>query len=117
MQKSKIILQLVILVLVVVVVAVGMKSTSVLASGFSISPSADSYVDGSTNHGTSTQIRVDGSPVVTSFLRFNVSGISGTINSVKLRVYNNSAQSVGYTAYSVADNSWNESTIVSPGPT
>jgi acid phosphatase type 7 len=77
-------------------------------------PVADSYVDASnptTNYGTSTQIRVDGSPVVRSYLRFNVSGLTGPATSAVLRVYANSAQATGYTAYSVADTTWGETTI------
>jgi hypothetical protein len=75
---------------------------------------ADSYVDASaptTNYGTSTQLRVDASPVVRSFLRFNVSGLTGTVTNATLRVWANSAQSTGYDAYSVADSTWGETTV------
>ncbi len=75
---------------------------------------ADSYTDASaptTNHGTTTTMRVDGSPVVRSFLRFNVAGTSGPVTTATLRVWANSAQSTGYAAYSVADNTWGETTI------
>ena len=77
-------------------------------------PVADSYVDASAptvNHGTETQIRVDGSPVVRSYLRFNVTGLSGTVTNATLRVWANSAQTTGYDAYPVADNTWGETTI------
>jgi hypothetical protein len=56
-------------------------------------------------------MRVDGSPVVRSFLRFNVTGASGTVTTATLRVWANSSQSTGYDAYSVADNTWGETTI------
>lgn len=56
-------------------------------------------------------MRVDGSPVVRSFLRFNVTGASGTVTTATLRVWANSAQSTGYDAYSVANNTWGETTI------
>ena len=56
-------------------------------------------------------MRVDGSPVVRSFLRFNVTGASGTVTAATLRVWANSAQSTGYDAYSVANNTWGETTI------
>ncbi len=84
----------------------------VAASTFT--PVADSYVDASNpgaNFGTSTQIRIDGSPTVRSFLRFNVSGIGGTVTNATLRIWANSAQSTGYNAYSVADTTWGETTI------
>ncbi len=77
-------------------------------------PIADSYIDTSqptANFGTSTQIRIDGSPVVNSYLKFNVTGISGTVTSATLRVFANSGQTTGYTAYSVADTTWGETTI------
>jgi hypothetical protein len=79
-----------------------------------LTPVADSYVDASqptTNFGTSAQIRVDGSPVVRSYLTFNVTGVSGTVTSATLRVFATSAQSTGYDAYSVADTTWGETTI------
>jgi hypothetical protein len=78
------------------------------------SPVADSYVDASTptvTHGTLTTIRIDGSPVVRSYLRFNVTGITGGVASATLRVWANSAQSTGYSVYSVANNTWGETTI------
>jgi hypothetical protein len=77
-------------------------------------PVADSYVDASAptvNHGTETQIRVDGSPVVRSYLRFNVTGLTGTVTNATLRIWANSAQTTGYDAYPVADTTWGETTI------
>ncbi len=81
---------------------------------FTFTPSADSYVESSnpgTNYGSATQIRVDGSPDVHSYLRFNVQGLSGTVSSASLRVYANSAVTAGYDARSVSDNTWTESGI------
>lgn len=77
-------------------------------------PVADSYVDASspsTNYGTSNQVRMDGSPVVRTFLRFNVNGLSGMVTQATLRIYANSAQSTGYNVGLVTDNSWGETTI------
>src|SRR5665811_1752818 len=89
--------------------------TSGSGGTYMFSPVADSYVDASaptTNHGTATTIRVDGSPVVRSFLRFNVAGLGGSVTSATLRVMPTSSQSTGYTAFSVSDNTWGEATIV-----
>jgi len=75
---------------------------------------ADSYVDASaptTNHGTTTTIRVDGSPIVRSYLRFNVAGLTGPATGATLRVWANSAQSTGYDVFGVADNTWVETAI------
>jgi PKD repeat protein len=52
-------------------------------------PIADSRVEAansSTNYGTQTKLRTDGSPQVESLLRFNVAGIAGTVQSAKLRL-------------------------------
>ncbi len=79
-----------------------------------LTPVADSYVDASaptTNHGTTTTIRVDGSPVVRSYLRFNVAGLTGAATSATLRIWANSAQSTGYDVFGVADNTWVETAI------
>jgi acid phosphatase type 7 len=77
-------------------------------------PSADSYVDSgspSTNYGTQTQLRGDGSPVVRSYLRFDVQGFSGAVTRATLRLYANSALSAGYEIRSVSNNTWGETTI------
>jgi hypothetical protein len=74
-------------------------------------PVADAYVDEShptTKYGTSTALRVDGTPLIRSYMRFDLSGISGTIEKVTLRVFNTS-NSGGYDVHS-ADNAWVENT-------
>jgi hypothetical protein len=89
-------------------------STSGTGGSATLTPAADSYVDASAptaNHGTTTALRVDGSPVVRSFLRFNVSGLTGAATSATLRVWATSAQSTGYDAFRVADTTWGETTI------
>jgi hypothetical protein len=77
-------------------------------------PSADAYVDAgapSTNHGSKTQLRVDGSPVVRSYLRFDVQGAAGAVIRATLRIFANSASTVGYEIRSVSNNTWGELTI------
>jgi hypothetical protein len=54
---------------------------------------------------------VDGSPIVRSYLRFNVQGLNGTPTKVTLRIFANSAASAGAVASNVSDNSWTESTV------
>jgi hypothetical protein len=74
----------------------------------------DSYVDASNaiaNFGSAMTFRVDGSPIVRTYIRFNVQGVSGTITRVRLRVFANSSSSSGYTVSGVSDNTWNELTI------
>ncbi len=75
---------------------------------------ADAYVDSSkpgVNNGTQTTIRVDGSPFVNSYLRFNLSGLSGPVSQARLRIYANSASTSGISASGVTDNSWLETGI------
>ncbi len=79
-----------------------------------LNPVADAYVDPTyptTNYGTSTQLRVDGSPAVKSYLRFSVAGLSGSVTQATLRIYANSTQSTGVTVSRVADNTWSETAI------
>jgi hypothetical protein len=79
-------------------------------------PVADSYVDVSIatgNKGSGLKLRVDGSPTVSTYLRFTVSGLSASVARVTLRVYANSSQSKGYDVHSVADTIWGETTITS----
>jgi hypothetical protein len=64
-----------------------------------------------TNYGTSTNIQADGDAgaAQTSFIRFNVSGVSGTIQNVKLRVYCTTNGSANGPASYLADSNWVES--------
>ncbi len=83
-------------------------------TSFTFNPAADAYVADNApdnNYGSSNQLRVDGSPMLRSYLRFDVSGLSGSVTSATLRVYANSSHSQGYEAVQVADNGWSESTI------
>jgi hypothetical protein len=75
---------------------------------------ADAYVDAnkrSTNYGSATTLRADGSPIVRSYLRFNVQGLGGSVTRATLRLYANSSSSGGYQVRGVSNNTWAESTI------
>jgi len=63
------------------------------------------------NYGGSGTLATDGSPIINSYLRFDVQGLTGTVSSVTLRVWANSTNSVGIDAAGVTDNSWTETTI------
>jgi hypothetical protein len=85
-----------------------------VTTAFTFSPAADAYVDASnpsSNYGRATTLRVDASPIVRSYLRFNVTGLNGTVARATLRVYANSASTVGHRVQGVTDNSWGETTI------
>ena len=74
------------------------------AATYTFTAAADSYVQSdqpATNFGSSKGLRVDNSPITTSYLRFTVSGTSGTVTNATLRVFATSTHSVGYDVYKV----------------
>jgi len=88
--------------------------TSPAGGLFNFISNADAYVSSNsktTNFGTLTTLRGDGSPVVNSYLRFNVQGLSSAVTLATLRIFANSASSTGYNIRGVSDNTWGESTI------
>ncbi len=66
-----------------------------------------------TNYGSLAYVSVDGAPdpIEESYLRFNVSGVSGAIQSAKLRVYVTANGTVNGPAVQLAGNAWTESTL------
>lgn len=75
---------------------------------------ADAYVSSdfpTTNYGSSSVLRVDGSPDQRSYLRADVSGVVGAVVSANLRVYANSSHGTGFVVQDVADDSWDEASI------
>ena len=80
-----------------------------------LTPLADAYVDSSapdTNFGSGTALRVSGGTTVRrSYLRFDLSGIVGQIESASLRIAANSTSSLGYSAWGVVDTLWGELAI------
>jgi hypothetical protein len=107
------------LICVIVLVASGLAifshpQAATASNTLTFSPVADAYVNQSSpdkNYGSNPSIRVDGSPAERSYLRFEVSGINGTISSVTLRIYANSSSSSGFEVHKVGDNSWQEKNI------
>jgi hypothetical protein len=55
------------------------------------------------NYGDRPELRTDASPVRHSFLRFDVSGITGTPTRAKLRIFANSASFAGFEVHSLPD--------------
>ena len=89
--------------------------TAAVSQSLIFTPTADSYThqgNPNTNYGTANTIRVDGSPQVTSYLRFTVSGLGGqVIGQATLLIHANSSSTQGLAANAVADNTWDERTI------
>jgi parallel beta-helix repeat protein len=74
-------------------------------------PSSDAYVsetEPTTNNGARPTLRLDGTPLVRSYLRFSVSGLSGTISRATLRLYANTSSVTGYEARGASDTTWGE---------
>lgn len=94
--------------------AVNVTTPATTTHTITLTPVADSYADSANptaTHGTSTQLRIDGSPLVYSYLKFDLSQVPGTITGLTLQVFATSSSSTGYTVRSVADSTWNEATI------
>lgn len=83
------------------------------AATLTITASADAHVQADqpgTNYGTATGLRVDGSPVSTAYLRFDVTSLSAPPFNVKLRVFVNTSGTTGVTL-SAVDGAWTENGV------
>jgi hypothetical protein len=83
-------------------------------------PVADAHVSSSSllgNYGTLTTLKVregDGSsanPNYRAYLKFNLSGVTGTVSAVKLRLFVTDATADLQSVFVVTDNSWTETAI------
>lgn len=87
---------------------------------FTFRPTGDAYVSAGspgTSYGTSTFLYADSSPVMQSFLRFDVSGLAGrTITDVKLRVFVNDPSPAGGAVHRVPSTTWTEGISYSTRP-
>jgi len=75
-------------------------------------PSEDSYVNEAsptTNYGASTSLRVDGSPIVRSYLKVSIPAVA--VTAATLKIYATSSSTTGIQAYASNGAAWTESTI------
>jgi chitodextrinase len=90
-------------------------TTPPMSSTLSFSVEADTYVNSgspTSNYGSATVWRVDGSPDLHAYLRFTVQGLAGyPIQNAYLLVYANTSSSIGINTLAVADNTWDEKTV------
>ncbi len=98
-----------------IVLAVGILATTVISasasSSASLKPVADTWTNSqsaSTTYGSSTTLRVDGSPLGVALLRFDLSGASGPVSRAVLKLYANSANSAGVSVHPVSSTTWSE---------
>lgn len=83
-------------------------------NSITILPSDDSYVRSNfpdENNGNKPFVRVRAAGTTDAYLKFNVSGISGTVSSAKLRLYSQDRAIDDTTVHAVNDNNWSESTL------
>ena len=107
-----------VLTMAVIALVGGAAPWAVAGNTFSTStPVADAYVSNESpqarrvNYGAALELKAASNPELRSYLRFNVSGLSGVVTSATLRVYSNAASSIGYDVRGVTQNGWGESTI------
>jgi hypothetical protein len=98
------------------VVDSAIETTGLAVTSLTFIADADAQVgeaNPSTNSGNSTYLQVDGAadPQVESFIHFTVSGLSGTIQNAKLRVYDSTNASNNGPAVYATDPSWTESSL------
>jgi len=114
------------LVAVVLVLAV-LNPLSVRAASTTLTftPIADTFVDAGSpivNNGSVVSLRVDNSPELRTYLRFNVSGMNlNPVSSATLKFYAKSSLSAGFSVNKLSNNTWTESTLTyqnapAPGP-
>lgn len=87
---------------------------STASMGTTIAPVADAYVNAQkpkANYGTVTKLRADGSPLIRSYVRFDVAGLSAPVTRATLRAYSVSSLKQGYDVHGVTDNTWDERTL------
>lgn len=84
------------------------------ASTMTLNPVADSYVQSgqpASNFGTATSVKVDRSPVTTSYLKFDVQGMTSAPAKATVRIFKSLSTTTAITLRPVADNSWSETGI------
>ena len=90
-------------------------TTPDVPSSLTFVPVMDAYVNAgspSTNYGSSSALRADGSPDVHSYIRFDVQGTGGApISRARLFIYANSSSTSGLDVKAVSDNTWDEYTV------
>ncbi len=92
--------------------------TEAIAVTTTLNPTADAHVNGgdstksATNYGTALSLSADSSPVIITYLKFDLSSLSGqTVSSAKLRLWVTGSSAGSPNVKSVSDTIWSESAI------
>jgi len=110
------------IVLAVVVTAIAastyvVPARAAAATAWTYTPVADAFVNQSapsTNYGSSVKLYTDGSPLFSSYVRFQVAGLTGfRVTSATLRVFANTSGAPGevYDVHGVSGTTWTEAGI------
>jgi hypothetical protein len=77
-------------------------------------PIADTHIEagreGAWDHGTSRHLLVDGSPAGITYIKFDLTGVPGSVTRATLRLYATSRSRDGGAIYRILDSSWIEGT-------
>ena len=94
----------------------GMRPAAAVTHAFT--PVADAHVPllaRSVNYGGLGELWADSSPTTRSYLRFQVTGVTGTVSHALLRVYAKAGHSTGFRVQKVTNTTWSErATTYSP---
>jgi carboxypeptidase family protein len=100
-------------VLILLLAMVGWQPTSVAFAGsVALASVADASINSaspSINYGSTSPLHVDGSPVVATYLRFNVTSTPAA--APVLSIYPTSSQSTGFDVHALSDDTWVESAL------
>jgi calcineurin-like phosphoesterase family protein len=92
----------------------GGQTPTAVTSLLTFPAEADAYVTSRTsgrNFGSISALRIDGSPDIRSFLRFDLGGLGVPISRATLRLFAASTTSGGINVHGVSTNSWGEATL------
>ncbi len=97
---------------VLIVIAVAVPASAATTTSTATADAKVEEANPSANAGTSTALRVDGGsdPDVQTYLRFSVTGVSGTLQSAKLRLWATSPTANGPSVFTTSD-TWSETGI------
>jgi len=85
--------------------------TASAAGTATLKPVADTWTNSqsaATTYGTSSTLRVDGSPSCVAFLRFDLGGATGPVGQAVLELYANSGSGAGVIVHAVSSTTWSE---------
>jgi acid phosphatase type 7 len=84
------------------------------ATSVTFTPTDDTFAHTdypNTTHGSLIEFRVDGTPVLRGFLRFNVTGLTAPVTRATLKVYSRTGHSGGFEVRGVTSSGWTEATL------